>query len=132
MRTINAIAVLLAFSTMAVLPSCKKDAPVLDELGPQINIIEPAQQSTFSVGEQIPLKIEISENLGLHGYFVWLIESATGTPHLIDKQHLHSTFVELSLDYPLPDLPPGKYEIIVEASDHDSNISEATIEVAIE
>jgi len=131
MRIHQLIFLLAAVGSLALI-SCDKDKPVLDKEGPEVNILAPADQSTFETGDQMGLQVEIKENLGLHGYFIWLIESETGWPHLIDKQHSHGENHDLNINYRLPDIPEGKYEIFVEATDHDGNIGEATIEIFIE
>lgn len=121
--------ILLAFFSFI---ACNKESAVIDELGPDIQILAPQNQANYNIGDSIHLQIQITENLGLHGYFIWLVEKSTGYPHLIDKKHLHNTFHELELLYQLPDVPTGAYEILVEASDHDNNISKMTITINIQ
>lgn len=120
---------LLAFFSIL---SCNKESAVIDKLGPEVQILAPQNQAIYNIGDSIHLQIQITENLGLHGYFIWLVEKSSGYPHLIDKKHLHNTFHELELQYQLPDVPTGAYEILVEASDHDNNISKATITINIQ
>ena len=111
--------------------SCNKDKAVLDVLGPEIRIISPADQSVFTSGSEIDLVIEIEENLGLHSYFIWLIDSATNYPSLIDKGHLHTTSAMLNTKYDLSEVSPGAYEILVQATDHDVNTTEESIHIKI-
>lgn len=101
--------------------SCKQNEPILDEIGPEINILSPKQLAAFSPGEEMQIQIEIEENLGLHGYFVWLINPDTGEPSLIDKSHIHASYHVVNHTYTVGDFLAGDYEIVVEATDHEGN-----------
>ena len=118
------------FLLLALL-SCQKEKAILDEVGPDIRIISPVNQSVFTAGTKIDLEVKIEENLGLHSYFIWLIDSETQYPSLIDKGHLHTTSAILNTAYDLSEVSPGDYEILVQATDHDANNSEATIRIRI-
>ncbi len=107
------------------LMSCSKEEAVFDQIGPSIFIEQPASGQAFERSEPLPVQIEIEENLGLHTYFVWLIEKETGRPHLVDKGHVHARVHRIYQQFPLHELPPGAYELMVEATDHDHNTNRA-------
>ncbi len=112
------------------LSSCQKEAQ-LDNTEPEIQIVAPAAEATYTVGEALPVHISFSENLGLHTYFIWLV-AEDGSPTLVDKQHLHALRHEVEMEFPLADIPPGAYELRVEATDHDQNTAVAGVPVAIQ
>lgn len=112
------------------LSSCQKEAQ-LDTTEPEILILAPAARTTFTPGETMPVHISFSENLGLHTYFIWLV-AEDGSPTLVEKQHLHALRHEVKMEFPLADIPPGAYELQVEATDHDQNTTNAAVPVAIQ
>ena len=109
--------------------SCQQEA-IIDRVEPEIQILAPTADAVLSVGGEMPVHIQFSENLGLHTYFIWLV-AEDGIPTLVDKQHLHALRHEVQLDFPLTDLQPGAYELRVEADDHVQNATNAVVPVQI-
>lgn len=118
---------------VALLISCAQEAPLLDEETPAVEIIRPQNgQRIFLTEKRMPVKVTIAENLGLHTYFIWLVEESRDTPYLVDKDHVHTRMLEIELDYELDGLEPGRYRLLVDAVDHDYNRTETDVLIEIE
>lgn len=115
-----------------LLSSCSSRDAQLDVEAPNIKIMSPEPNSLYPTGTALPVDIVFDENLGLHTYFIWLVSLEDNRPYLVDKQHLHTLNLEVSLDFSLDGMAPGSYELLVEADDHDNNKTKATVPVRIE
>jgi hypothetical protein len=122
---------LYLFLIAGMLFSCQQNEPVLDEIGPEITILAPKKQDAFSPGEEMQIHLEIQENLGLHGYFIWIVHTESGEPFLIDKSHIHASYHVVDQVYTIGDVMGGDYEIVVEATDHESNRTIETVVIQI-
>jgi len=112
--------------------ACSKPDAQFDEEGPNIEITQPQAGQSYPKGTTLPVEVTLSENLGLHTYFIWLVETESDQPYLVDKQHLHRRQYEIDLGFPLDELPAGSYQLQVEATDHDHNVSEKEVPIKIE
>ncbi|MCR9099399.1 MAG: hypothetical protein NXI25_05560 [bacterium] len=115
---------------LAAFTGCQKEA-IIDTVEPDIQILAPAADTVLPLGGLMPVKVDFSENLGLHTYFIWLV-AEDGMPTLVEKQHLHALRHEVRLDFPLNGLAPGTYELRVEADDHDQNTTNAAVSVHLQ
>lgn len=114
--------IILALSGFFLLSACGKEGdPVFDQLGPEVTILTPVDGTELPGGEKVPLVAEIEENLGLHSYYIWLVNERDGMPSLIEKQHLHAKKHRVDTVFLLPDEPGQAFRIRIEAVDHDEN-----------
>ncbi|MCB0577830.1 MAG: hypothetical protein KDD10_00785 [Phaeodactylibacter sp.] len=118
----KASTIIFVLSGFFLLCACDKgEAPLLDQLGPDVKVIAPKEGAELPGGENFRLVVEIEENLGLHSYYIWLVNERDGLPSLIEKQHLHTKKHRVDTTYLLPDEPGQAFHIRIEAVDHDDN-----------
>jgi hypothetical protein len=122
------LVVALAFGFYA----CDSEQAQFDEMGPVIEVRQPAIGQSFTGSAEMDVEVVLSENLGLHTYFIWLVEAESGMPHLVDKNHLHTRVHTVVKTVPLDGLPKGAYELLVTATDHDQNTSEMRVPLILE
>lgn len=113
------------------LVACTHEQPVFDELGPEVSILTPVDGDQFDAGATVTFIVEFEENLGLHGYFIWLISEDGTDAFLVHKEHVHTTSYRVEVDYVMPDTPGQQYELLVEANDHDNNVSHTSVFIDI-
>lgn len=120
--------------TAGLLIGCSQEKPRLDEEAPTVEIVRPHHGQVIPLAEKrMPVKVTIAENLGLHNYFIWLVEEGgKNTPYLVDKAHLHTRMLEIELDFELDELEPGPYRLLVDAIDHDYNRTEISVLIELQ
>jgi hypothetical protein len=102
---------------------CKKP----DVLPPEIVVITPQQNQTFSSGQTVTIKATVTDNVGLHMVHVIAIDNNGGhwvhsEDHVDGKSfHVNKTFVTN---------PGNTYTITIEATDHDDNTAFKEITVS--
>ena len=106
--------------------SCEHDMPQFDEEAPRIQIISPRSETSFEVGEQIVMELELQENNELHEFSAVLRGQDVDTAFTIMSGHLHDAEISMQETFELP-LESGTYKLTVKANDHDGNIGTESI-----
>jgi len=112
--------------------ACSTEQAQFDEDAPVVDVRQPKSGQQFHGDVLMPVEVVLTENLGLHTYFIWLVETESGAPHLVDKAHLHARSHTVDTSYATSELPAGNYELVVTATDHDQNTTEVRVPLAIE
>jgi len=117
---------------LLLLSACSTEQAQFDEEAPVVDVRQPTAGQQFSREALMPVEVVLTENLGLHTYFIWLVENGSGTPHLVDKAHLHTRSHTVDTSYAASELPAGNYELMVTATDHDQNTTEVRVPLTVE
>ncbi len=87
----------------------------IDNLAPQVSILQPEPGIEFSSGDQIRVEVAIEDGLGLEEVVFSLDERTV------------SRMTNPPFEIVLDDLEPGRYQLAVEATDRAGNSSEPVV-----
>ncbi len=108
----------------------------LDTTAPVVQIMSPTANATFAPGDQIQLRAEVTDNIGLEMIRV-LVTDASGTERVVDDEDVRDFLNdnrEADLDFMInldQNAQPGAYQITVEATDEQGNTGERTVNVNV-
>ena len=124
MSKIKYFVFLLALGAFAV--SCSDDG---DGASPIVTISSPAQNSTWTVADTIPLVGTVTDETALGEIKITSTLGLDLTITSFDSDTSHALNYNLTLD---PSTTAGAYTITIEASDVDENLSTTNLGITIE
>ncbi|WP_299757002.1 DUF4625 domain-containing protein [uncultured Pontibacter sp.] len=108
----------------------------LDVTAPTITISSPSENTIYAPGDEVELRADIRDNLGLENVRVW-VTNPTGTTSEVEDDDI-SDFLndnrekDLDINITLPnDAPEGAYVITVEATDEQGNTAEESVTISV-
>jgi hypothetical protein len=102
---------------------CKKS----DVVPPEIVVISPQQNQTYSSGQTVIIKATITDNDGLHMVHVIATDN-TGGHWVHSEDHVDGKSFQVNKTFVTN--PGNTYIIIIEATDHDDNTASKEIIVS--
>ncbi|MCB0571315.1 MAG: hypothetical protein KDC66_16200 [Phaeodactylibacter sp.] len=114
--------------------ACSKDGatPSFDEAAPVVKVLSPQENDVFPKGASIPITIQFADELGLHAYFVYMMNESTGQPSLVEKKHIHAKTWVVEQEYQLPGGDSGPFRLDIEATDHEFNTAWISVPITVE
>ncbi len=99
-----------------------------------INFYLPANNTTFSEGDTIKIEADISADVSMHGYKIYLFTPGESEPQLLVDRHTHGTIIYVRNTWIVPStVGKGKMEIeIIALVDHEGQTVTAKKEVVIQ
>ena len=133
-RFIKSIFKTLAIFQALALAACSKaaDQPALDTEAPAIHVIAPLENAIFPKGSLAPITIEFADNLGMHAYYIYMMDESTGQPSLVEKKHIHTKNWKVEQQFLIPEDAIGPFRLDVEAVDHEYNTARMSIPIGVE
>jgi hypothetical protein len=124
---------LSVFMFAVVVVSCDKNQDTMNA-NVAINFFSPTNDTTFSAGDTIKIEADISADVSMHGYKIYLFAPGESEPQLLVDRHTHGTFIYVRNTWIVPStIGKGKMDIeIIALVDHEGQTITAKKEVAIQ
>lgn len=127
LRALAALGVILAFN------GCSKgEQPAFDEEAPLVQVLSPSGNARFAKGSTVPITIGLSDNLGLHAYYIYMMDEGTGQPSLVEKRHIHASNWTVEQQFSIPQDAAGHFRLDIEATDHEYNTTRVAVPIIVE
>lgn len=129
MKSIQYILSILFLGSLFIILSCNDKE---DTEAPEISILSPQNNETFSVGDTINIHFEVTENDELHHIDTDLL-NVENNKLWHRHWHRHSQFFEWQDQYIIQESGVNQpLTLIVRADDHNGNEAEETVFIRIE
>jgi hypothetical protein len=99
-----------------------------------INFFLPTKNTIFGAGDTIKIEADISADVSMHGYKIYLFAPGKSEPQLLVDRHTHGTIIFVRNTWIIPTtVGKGKMEIdIIALVDHEGQTVTAKKEVVIQ
>ncbi|MFL5811661.1 MAG: Ig-like domain-containing protein [Flavisolibacter sp.] len=97
-----------------------------DEIAPEVTVISPADNQSFTGGQTVTVKANIKDNEGIHMVHAICMDDL-GSHMLHFEEHLDAKTYTLNQSFPT--ISGRTYTLEVEATDHEENVTKKIVVV---
>lgn len=127
LQGLSALGLILALNACSI-----GEQPAFDEEAPFVQVLSPLENARFAKGSAVPITIGLSDNLGLHAYYIYMMDEGAGLPSLVEKRHIHASRWTVEQQFSIPQDATGPFRLDVEATDHEYNTTRVAVPIIVE
>ncbi len=129
---IQHLLLIIGIPILLLASACDREAEAtVDDAGPTIEFLSPSPGAEVETGAAVWLHVRFSETLELHEMRIILRSEEHANMGVLFAGHSHEKVHEVEKEIALPAMPGTTFEFVAEASDHEGNVSTASVHVVM-